>query len=109
MLFCRGIEVRTHVLYVDNILIFCNGSLSNFRCLLDIFNAYALVSSQVCLAQLRARFSQDLSPVEGRLLNISALLGFHVGTFPFTYPRFPIFVGQPKVLYLQAIVDKIKA
>jgi hypothetical protein len=45
----------------------------------------------------------------GRLLNISALLGFHVGTFPFTYPRFPIFVGQPKVLYLQAIVDKIKA
>jgi hypothetical protein len=64
MLFCRGIEVPTHVLYVDNILIFCKGSLSNFRCLLDIFNAYALVTSQVCLAQLRARFSQVLSPME---------------------------------------------
>jgi hypothetical protein len=46
---------------------------------------------------------------DGRLLNISALLGFRVGTFPFTYPRYPFFVGQPEVLYLQAIVDKIKA
>jgi hypothetical protein len=43
-----------------------------------------------------------------RLLNIAALFGFHVGTIPLVYLGFPIFVGKPKVLYFQAIVDQIK-
>ncbi|CAJ2671970.1 unnamed protein product [Trifolium pratense] len=31
------------------------------------------------------------------------------GTIPFTYLGFPIFVGKPKVVYFQAIVENIKA
>ncbi|CAJ2645022.1 unnamed protein product [Trifolium pratense] len=37
MLYCRDIEVPTHVLYADDILFFCKGSLINVCCLLDIF------------------------------------------------------------------------
>jgi hypothetical protein len=93
-------------LHADDILIFCKGSLSNVRCLLDVFNTYAPVSSQVLSPANTKIFPGSIS--HARLLNIAALFGFHVGTIPLVYLGFPIFVGKPKVLYFQAIVDQIK-
>jgi len=36
------------------------------------------------------------------------LLGFSLGTLPFTYLGAPIFKGKPKKIYFQPIVDKVK-
>ena len=37
------------------------------------------------------------------------LIGFQVGSLPFTYLGVPIFKGKPKARHLQPIVDKVKA
>jgi len=43
-----------------------------------------------------------------RVQMISSLLGFNVGSLPFTYLGCPIFRGKPKVSHFQIITDKIK-
>jgi hypothetical protein len=37
MNYCRGVQVPTHVLYADDVMIFCKATKSNIRCLLNIF------------------------------------------------------------------------
>jgi len=39
---------------------------------------------------------------------ISGMLGFSVGTIPFTYLGCPIFKGKPKGVFFQSITDRIK-
>ena len=36
MFYCRGVSLLTHILYVDDVIIFCTCIKSNFRCLLSI-------------------------------------------------------------------------
>jgi len=44
MFYCRGASIPTHILYADDVLIFCAGTKQNIRCLLKIFNDYSAVS-----------------------------------------------------------------
>jgi len=36
------------------------------------------------------------------------LIGFNIGSIPFTYLGVPIIKGKPKTLYFQPLVDKVK-
>lgn len=49
MSYCRGMSLSTHILYVDDILIFfiCTRSKRNIRCLLRIFRSYSDASGQL--------------------------------------------------------------
>lgn len=47
MSYCRGMALPTHILYADDILIFCTGLKSNIRCLLRIFTDYSEASGQL--------------------------------------------------------------
>jgi len=38
MFYYRGASIPTHILYADDVLIFCAGTKQNIRCLLKIFN-----------------------------------------------------------------------
>jgi hypothetical protein len=41
---CRNVQIPTHVLYADDIMVFCKGSKKNLRCLMRIFELYGQVS-----------------------------------------------------------------
>jgi len=43
-----------------------------------------------------------------RVSQIANVIGFNIGTIPFTYLGVPIFKGKPKYVYFQPIADKVK-
>jgi hypothetical protein len=106
MQLCRGIHIPTHVLYADDIMVFCQGSKRNIRNLMHIFNDYSAVSWQVINKQKSKFYTGSIS--NARYVMISNLLGFSSGSIPFNYLGCPIFVGRPKVIHFQAIADKIR-
>lgn len=103
----KGAPTPSHVLYADDIMIFCRGTLSNARKLMHIFALYGEASGQVINTQKSKFYSGSLTG--RRLANISNILGFAAGRLPFTYLGVPIFKGKPKKSHLQPIADKIKA
>jgi hypothetical protein len=106
MRLCRGVDIPTHVLYADDIMIFCQGSKRNIRHLMRIFEDYDAVSGQVINKQKSKFYTGAIS--NARYVVISNLLGFSPGSVPFTYLGCPIFTGRPKVIHFQSIADKIK-
>jgi hypothetical protein len=106
MSLCRNVQVPTHVLYADDIMVFCKGSKRNIRNLMHIFHLYGEVSGQVINKQKSKFYSGAIS--NSRLLSITNLLGFGSGSIPFNYLGCPIFVGKPKTIHFRAITDKIK-
>ena len=102
----RNTLIPSHVLFVDDIMVFCNGKASGLQALQDLFKEYALSSSQMISANKSTIYSGSISP--SRALNIADRLAFRLGSLPFTYLGAPIFKGKPKKIHLQPIADKIK-
>jgi len=105
MSYCRGTTFPTHVLYADDIMIFCTGLKKNIRELISIFNKYSAVSGQIVNNSKSRFFTGSMSVT--RINMIANLLGFSVGTVPFLYLGCPIFQGKPKVIHFRSITDKI--
>ncbi|GAU39929.1 hypothetical protein TSUD_275290 [Trifolium subterraneum] len=106
MSLCRNVQVPTHVLYADEIMVFCKGSKRNLRCLMEIFKSYWEMSGQLINKQKSKFYSGAIS--NARLLMITNLLGFGAGTIPLNYLGCPIFVGKPKSTHFSAIADKFR-
>jgi hypothetical protein len=102
----RGVNIPTHVLNTDDIMIFCQGTKRNIRHLMRLFNDYSAVSGQVINNQKSKYYTVPIFNARGVMT--SNLLGFNSGSVPFNYLGCPIFVGKPKVIHFQAIADKIK-
>jgi hypothetical protein len=47
MTHCIEAFVPSHVLYADDIIIFCKGTKNNIWCVLSIFNDYGAASGQI--------------------------------------------------------------
>jgi len=65
--FCRGTVFPTHVLYVDDIMIFCTGLKSNIRELLSIFKGKSKV---IHFRMITDRIKNKLTTWKGRILSI---------------------------------------
>ncbi|MCI03301.1 RNA-directed DNA polymerase (Reverse transcriptase), partial [Trifolium medium] len=102
----RLVNVPSHTLYADDIMVFCRGTNSNLHALSQLFSDYALASGQVINANKSVLFSGAMS--QHRTAHFAHLLGFKIGSLPFLYLGVPIFRGKPKVAYLQSFVDKIR-
>lgn len=102
----RNTLLPSHVLYADDIMVFCNGKVSGLQALQDLFKEYALSSGQMISSNKSTIYSGSISPA--RVLNIANRLGFRIGSLPFTYLGDPIFKGKPKKIHFQPIADKIK-
>jgi hypothetical protein len=96
----------SHCLYADDVLVFCNGRLSNLIALKNLFTRYAMASGQVVNASKSTIYAGSIP--QARVLQIALFLGFSIGTLPFIYLGVPIFKGKPKAIFLQHIADKIK-
>jgi len=103
----RNIQIPSHCLYADDIMIYCRGNIDSLIALHHLFTRYANSAGQIISAIKSTIFVGGIS--QGRLHNIVDLLGFQMGSLPFTYIGVPIFKGRPKSIYLQPITDKIKA
>lgn len=103
----RGTHVPSHVLYTDDVMIFCKGTQQNLHSLMDLFRRYGEVSGQVINPNKSTFYSGGLSA--NRQAGIANALGFSVGKLPFTYLGVPLFQGKPRRVHLQPIADRIKS
>lgn len=103
----KGCPTLSHVLYADDIMIFCRGTKSNLRNIMNTFRLYGEAFGQI-LSPQKSKYYHGSIP-SNRLVGISSLLGFSAKRLPFTYLGVPIFKGKPKRSFLQPIADRIKA
>lgn len=102
----RGLVAPTHLLYADDVLLFCNASI--VKLLENIFSHYVSFSVQLVNSHnlfiyfgkwnsslLRLAIVDNLSMKQG------SLSSFYLGV--------PLFCKSPKKIYLWSIVDKILA
>jgi hypothetical protein len=102
----RDIAIPSHILYADDMMLFCKGTTSNLNCLKDIFMKYAETYGQLVNPQKSSIYAGSIS--NHRLSQIETMIGFKIGSLPFTYLGVPIFKGKPKKSYVQPIADKVK-
>ena len=102
----RKAKIPSHCFYADDLMVFCKGKMSSLEALKNLFTRYANCSGQVI--NLRKSFIHANGINNSRLNNMVELLGFSIGTLPFSYLGVPIFKGKPKAIYFQAIADRVK-
>lgn len=100
-------SIPSHILYADDILVFCKGTKRNLEALMSLFNLYGQASSQLFSLGKCKFYAGNIPPT--RMTAISSLLGFSAGHLPFNYLGVPLFKGKPRKIHLKPIADKIIA
>jgi len=103
----RDIQIPSHILYADDMMIFCKGTKSNIKALKKAFMDYAEASGQLVNPQKSSIYAGSIS--SSRLNQIANQIGFQIGTLPFTYLGVPIFKGKAKYVYFQPLANKVKS
>ncbi|KAL9691450.1 hypothetical protein QQ045_011874 [Rhodiola kirilowii] len=96
----------SHLLYVDDILIFSNGSKHSLERLLTIINQFCTNSGQQ-LNPTKSTIFFDEHILYARRRTILQTTSFIAGTFPTTYIGAPLFPGRVKIEYFQGLEDKV--
>ncbi|KAK3193272.1 hypothetical protein Dsin_024582 [Dipteronia sinensis] len=102
----KGFSAPTHLLYVDDVLIFCTGTVRNLRRVVHDFKVYGSISGQlVNWSKSSIFFGSSISPA--RISSLQSLVGMQIGRLPFCYLGVPLFRGKPRKFVLMPIADKI--
>lgn len=105
---CLALEaLPSHILYADDILVFCRGTKRNVDAPMSLFSSYSITSGQHLSIQKCKFYVGCLS--SSRVSAISNFHGFNAGHLPFMYLGVPIFKSKPRSTHLQPIVDKVIA
>ncbi|XP_057811497.1 uncharacterized protein LOC131025722 [Salvia miltiorrhiza] len=102
----RASVFPSHLLYADDILLFCKATTKNARMIRNILQRYGELSGQVCSQEKSHIFYAKGVPLSYQR-QIGRILHFRVGQLPFIYLGAPLFVGRPKAIHLAAIKDRI--
>ncbi|KAF1882437.1 hypothetical protein Lal_00039085 [Lupinus albus] len=102
---CSGLQTPSHVLYADDILIFCKGLKSNLLALKRLIQDYATASGQH-MNLAKCKFYTSCGNAR-RIQKLYEILGFSAGSLPFFYLGVPLFKGKPRRIHLQPIADRI--
>ena len=97
----------SHVLYADDVFIFCRGDDSSLKNLRSFLDKYGATSGQI-VNQDKSTFYMGES-YSYRRKRVRRVLNFKSGVAPFVYLGVPIFKGKPRRCHLQAIADKAKS
>ncbi|XP_057811732.1 uncharacterized protein LOC131025969 [Salvia miltiorrhiza] len=98
----------THLLYADDILVFCKASVRNAKTIKKILDYYSWISGQICSSdKSHIYFSTKVHAVTKR--SILRELNFVKSVAPFTYLGVPIFDGRVRASYFRPIHDRIIA
>jgi len=79
----RHNALPSHILYVDDVMLFCKGTSQKIQILSDFFARYAQISGQIINAHKSTFYAGSMT--HARLMDIEDTLGFMVGTIPFIY------------------------
>ena len=102
----RGFLAPTHLLYADDVLIFCRGTQKNLKHIMGAFGNYGDISGQlVNWGKSSIYFGSSISP--SRIGSLQSLVGMQIGHLPFSYLGVPLFQGKPRKAVLRPIADKI--
>ncbi|XP_057779773.1 uncharacterized protein LOC130998369 [Salvia miltiorrhiza] len=98
MVMSRENPFPTHLLYADDILVFCKASVRNAETIKHILEFYGSLSGQICSAQksyiyFSNRVTTPLRRAIGHIIN------FSIGNFPFVYLGVPLFVGKSSITH----------
>ncbi|KAF1880119.1 hypothetical protein Lal_00022248 [Lupinus albus] len=99
------IHPHSHVLYADDVLIFCKGIKRNLDHLKSLLSDYAQASGQHINLQKSKFYTCNASP--RKVVTLCFILGFNAGHLPFNYLGIPLFKGKPKRVHLQPIADRL--
>ncbi|XP_050378576.1 uncharacterized protein LOC126795885 [Argentina anserina] len=101
-----GITPPSHVLFVDDIMVFMRGTKRSLKNIMKFMKEYGLNSGQ------RVNKSKSLvflgKYTHRRRFVIRNILGVKQRSLPFTYLGVPIFQGRLKSVYFQAIADRVR-
>ena len=101
----KGFCFPSHVLYADDIFVFCRANKWSLSSLMKFLHSYDLASDQWINTSKSHFFTVDASPIF--LSKIKNVLGCNRGNIPFNDLGVPIFVGFSKARFLQPLVDKV--
>jgi len=102
----RNANIPSHCFYADDLMVFCKGKMSSLEALKELFTRYVECSGQVM--NLNKSFIFVGGVFDNRMNHMVQLLGFSMGSLPFTYLGAPIFKGKPKRVHFQPIADRVK-
>ncbi|KAL6127132.1 hypothetical protein ACLB2K_075175 [Fragaria x ananassa] len=102
----RNTLATSHVLFADDVIVFCRGNRRNLSQIMRFFDEYGRVSGQVINKGKSQVFIGN--SIHSRRHSISNFLGIPLGSAPFMYLGAPIFHGKPRASYFHQIVDKIR-
>ncbi|XP_019442380.1 PREDICTED: uncharacterized protein LOC109347110 [Lupinus angustifolius] len=85
----KGLQTPSHVLYANDILIFCKGINKELLNLKSLISDYALASGQQINISKSKFYSGKISTRKSSYL--ADILGFYVGSLPFNYLGVPLF------------------
>ena len=85
----------SHVLYADDVLIFCRATQANINKLVSVFEEYGVISGQrVNWGKSNIYFGSSVP--SSRAFLLSNLVGMKMASFPLHYLGVPLFQGAPK-------------
>lgn len=106
MISLKGSLVPFHLMYAGDIMIFAKHMKRNVQKLIRLLNLYELSSDQAISPQKCKFYQGDIS--SSHVNAFHEMLGFSMGTLPFTYLGALIFSGKPKCAHLLTIIDRLK-
>jgi len=95
----------SHVLYADDIFLFCRVNKRSLYSLMKFLHSYGLALDQWINTLKSYFFTGDTFPSFPS--KIKDVLSCSRGNISFNYLGVPIFVGSPKAKFLQPLVDKV--
>lgn len=100
----NNISITSHILYVDDVLIFFKGKIPNLKSIISTFKEYASILGKYVNCSKYFIFDGAMS--FSRLNFPSDFVGFEIGYLPFVYLGLPLFKGKPKAVFLHFIAYK---
>ncbi|XP_022867657.1 uncharacterized protein LOC111387334 [Olea europaea var. sylvestris] len=103
----RGAPLVSHLLYVDDIVVFANGSKRSMKALMDTFQLYEKWTGQVINKEkLAIFFAKHCGTIHKQ--EVLRLSSFREGSFPIIYLGVPVVVGRLTAHHLHFLVEKVQ-
>ena len=97
----RHVNIPSHTLYADDIMIFYKWKFTCINALINTFTIFLHALGHIISTNKSTLYSGGIQ--NARLQKTVNLIGFNIGTTPSNYLWVPIFKGKPKARFLRPV------